>query len=48
MAGEPYPEDAIVKQRKSSRRKARLRALGAIAAIGAAAAIGWKVVRKDQ
>ena len=47
MAGEPYPEDAIVKQRKTSRRKARLRALGVIAAIGAAV-IGWKVVRKHS
>jgi FAD/FMN-containing dehydrogenase/Fe-S oxidoreductase len=47
-AGEPYPEDAMVKQRKSSRRKARLRALGAIAAIGATAVIGWNVIRKYE
>jgi Fe-S oxidoreductase/FAD/FMN-containing dehydrogenase len=48
VAGEPYPEAAMMKQRKTSRRKARLRALGAIAAIGAAAVIGWKVVGKHQ
>jgi hypothetical protein len=47
-AGEPYPEDAMVKQRKASRRKARLRALGTVAAIGAAAVIGWKAVRKHS
>jgi len=47
-AGEPYPEDAIVKQRKSSRRKARLRALGAMVAIGATAVIGWNVIRKYE
>jgi FAD/FMN-containing dehydrogenase/Fe-S oxidoreductase len=47
-AGEPYPEGAMVKQRKSSRRKARLRALGAIAAIGATAVIGWNVIRKYE
>jgi hypothetical protein len=48
MAGEPYPEDAIVKQRKSSRRKARLRALGALGAIGAAAVIGWNLFKKHE
>jgi Fe-S oxidoreductase len=44
----PYPEGAMMKQRKSSRRKARLRALGAIAAIGAGAVIGWNVIRKYE
>jgi hypothetical protein len=37
-----------MKQRKSSRRKARLRALGAIAAISATAVIGWNVIRKHE
>jgi hypothetical protein len=47
-AGGPYPEGAMVKERKSSRRKARLRALGAIAAISATAVIGWKLIRKYE
>ena len=42
---EMYPEDALVKRRKSARRKARLGALATIAAVGAAGALAWKLLR---
>src|SRR5947209_2639584 len=39
-----YPEDAMVTRRKSARRKAKLRALAALAAIGAGSVLAWKML----
>ena len=42
---EVYPEKALVNRRKSTRRKAKLQALGVLASIGAGA-LGWTLLRK--
>ena len=42
---EVYPEKALVMRRKSSRRKARWRAMGALAAVGVGAAFAWNLLR---
>jgi Fe-S oxidoreductase len=38
-----YPEEPLVKRRKSARRNARLRALAVLAGLGAAGALAWKL-----
>ncbi|HEY2915394.1 MAG TPA: hypothetical protein VGK21_18660, partial [Candidatus Angelobacter sp.] len=42
---EVYPENALVARRKSTRRKARLQALGVLASIGAGV-LGWTLFKK--
>jgi ferric-dicitrate binding protein FerR (iron transport regulator) len=41
-----YPEEPLTQRRKSTRRKARLRALGVLAGLGAAGAITWKLLKR--
>src|SRR5205807_1306398 len=42
---ELYPEKTLVVRRKSSRRKAKCRAMAALAAMGAGAAFAWNLLR---
>src|SRR5262249_50714436 len=41
---EIYPEEALVKQRKSARRNARLRALAVLAGAAATGTLAWKLL----